>query len=309
MLPRASRLLNDRKRGLTRRRPSLLGGVFLAFATLGAMAAVGIFYQRRAEASPQSQQAKSGLTKETAADLYQHFCQRCHRKDGKGERGAGGANVPDFSAARFLERRSDAQLVVSILDGKGDGMPAFHGKVTEAQARTLAAYVRSFVSEHSPDRARDEKTRQDFEKQLQKLQEELEDLRTQFERLGPKQSRAEDASSIDSAQTKAGEDSRDGLRGAVKLYRCHCQRCHGADGKGDGMTSDGIETPDFTSRAWQRQQSDARLLTSLLEGKKGMPAFEKKLSKEEAELLVEFIRAFKQPRKSAPAKTRTSEGG
>jgi mono/diheme cytochrome c family protein len=43
------------------------------------------------------------------------------------------------------KRRNDAQLTASVLEGNGTVMPAFSGKLGEAQVRELVAYLRSFV--------------------------------------------------------------------------------------------------------------------------------------------------------------------
>src|SRR5215470_12786724 len=56
--------------------------------------------------------------KESGAVLYERRCQGCHGKDGGGERNAGVTDLPDFRKSDWHARRSDAQLQVSILDGK-----------------------------------------------------------------------------------------------------------------------------------------------------------------------------------------------
>jgi hypothetical protein len=84
------------------------------------------------------------------------------------------------------------------------------------------------------------------------------------------------------------------------LYRRHCQRCHGADGEGDReqISSDGC--PDFSSRAWQEQRSDARLLASVLKGTEGgMPAF-RRLSEAQARAVVSYVRRFALRRQKMP---------
>jgi hypothetical protein len=48
--------------------------------------------------------------------------------------------------ASWQAQRSDAQLVASILDGRGQGMPPVRGKIAAEQVHGLVAYIRSFAS-------------------------------------------------------------------------------------------------------------------------------------------------------------------
>jgi hypothetical protein len=98
--------------------------------------------------------------------------------------------MPDFTSRRWQQERSDAQLVVSILEGKGARMPAFGGKISQGQARDLIAYIRSFAPTRAKA-ARKVSTRakaaagleDDFEKRFRQLQEEYDRLRKQIQEL------------------------------------------------------------------------------------------------------------------------------
>jgi mono/diheme cytochrome c family protein len=81
---------------------------------------------------------------------------------------------------------------------------------------------------------------------------------------------------------------------AASLYRRHCQQCHGADGTGAGARGTGIAyIPNFAHTAWHRKRQDGQLLSSILDGKGShMPAFDGKLSRQEAQHLVSYVRAF-----------------
>jgi uncharacterized membrane protein len=71
---------------------------------------------------------------------------RCHGADGTGGRARDSLpEIPDFTAIDWQGRRSDAQLLAGILDGKGPEMPPFRAKMSEEQARGLTAYVRAFA--------------------------------------------------------------------------------------------------------------------------------------------------------------------
>ncbi len=114
---------------------------------------------------------------------YRRCCQRCHGPDGKGGRTPRGlANLPDFSDPAWQVRRSDTQLLVSILEGKGTGMPGFREKVEREQAEQLVAYVRSFC----PRAARAASAPRGpggFEAHFHRLLEEFQDLQRQFQEL------------------------------------------------------------------------------------------------------------------------------
>ncbi len=73
-----------------------------------------------------------------------------------------------------------------------------------------------------------------------------------------------------------------------------CLKCHGANGKGSPMRDTLPEIPDFTRSRWHQKRTDGQLLASILSGKgKGMPPFERKLSKKQAQGLVTYIRLFR----------------
>ena len=105
------------------------------------------------------------------AALYRQRCQRCHEEDGKGQ----DIDVPDFTDSRWQSSRTDAQFLVSILDGKGGSMPAFRGRVSEQEARELTSYVRTFATGGA--RANN------FESRFRELQDELTALQKQFREL------------------------------------------------------------------------------------------------------------------------------
>jgi protein-tyrosine-phosphatase len=93
--------------------------------------------------------------------------------------------IPDFTSKNWHEERSDADLIVSIQEGKGNSMPAFPDRFTEEQLRDLVAQVRSFV----PQRAKPSTPLADkeFERRYRALQEELRELRKQFRELARQQ--------------------------------------------------------------------------------------------------------------------------
>jgi cytochrome c6 len=83
------------------------------------------------------------------AALYAKKCASCHGKDGVGATKMGKkAGARDYTDAKVQASFSDAEGVKAILEGvTKDGkkkMKGFTGKVTEAEAKELVAYIRKF---------------------------------------------------------------------------------------------------------------------------------------------------------------------
>jgi len=80
-----------------------------------------------------------------------------------------------------------------------------------------------------------------------------------------------------------------------ELYQKFCQACHGADGRGTAMKQTMPAIPDFTSTAWHDTRNNVELLISILDGKGTlMPAFNDRVTEDQARDLVSLTRAFKQ---------------
>lgn len=82
------------------------------------------------------------------AATYDKSCASCHGKDGKGDTKMGKkAGAKDYTTAEG-QKWSDDEGVKAILEGVKDGdkqkMKGFTGKVTEAEAKELVAYIRKF---------------------------------------------------------------------------------------------------------------------------------------------------------------------
>jgi cytochrome c6 len=83
-----------------------------------------------------------------AAALYAKNCASCHGKDGTGNTKMGKkSGARDYTTAEG-QKWTDAEGVKAILEGVTDGgkkkMKAYSGKITEAEAKELVAYIRKF---------------------------------------------------------------------------------------------------------------------------------------------------------------------
>jgi mono/diheme cytochrome c family protein len=78
------------------------------------------------------------------------------------------------------------------------------------------------------------------------------------------------------------------------LFKHNCARCHGMDGRGQTFLGKTVDAPDFTDPEWwARRPKDRSLAAGITDGLNDMPAFGKKLSKEEIDSLVTYVQHFK----------------
>ena len=79
---------------------------------------------------------------QSGADLYKSKCLMCHGVDGLGATPSGKA----MKAASFKDpaivKSPDAALIAIIKSGKNK-MPAYSGKLTDDQIKSLVAYIRT----------------------------------------------------------------------------------------------------------------------------------------------------------------------
>jgi cytochrome c6 len=79
---------------------------------------------------------------------------------------------------------------------------------------------------------------------------------------------------------------------AAADYKAKCATCHGPDGKGDTAMGKTMKVKDLGSAEVQKQ-SDADVTTIIEKGKKPMPGYEGKLTKEQIDSLVKYVRSLK----------------
>ena len=76
---------------------------------------------------------------------------------------------------------------------------------------------------------------------------------------------------------------------AKELFVSKCAVCHGPDGSAQTTMAKNLKIRDFHSADVQKQ-SDADLKTVITKGKSKMPAFEGKLTGEQIDQLVAYVR-------------------
>jgi cytochrome c6 len=75
-------------------------------------------------------------------------------------------------------------------------------------------------------------------------------------------------------------------------YKAKCAMCHGPTGAGDTVMGKNLKIRDFSSADVQKQ-SDAELTDIVTKGKGKMPSYDGKLTKEQIDGLVKWIRTLK----------------
>ena len=234
--------------------------------------------------------APAALGTPPVGELFRQRCVKCHGADGTGSGTRDRlSEIPDFTNASWQARRADAQLLASILDGKGEDMPPQRGKIGEEQVRSLVAYVRAFA----PTTGKSGQERQ--EGPASAVPEEAEPPRGLFEKqqVPVRTTSHVQADSSRFPQRPAPRQSAPlapGTPAFRELFRQRCVKCHGADGTGNKARDRLPEIPDFTNVSWQARRTDARLLESILDGKgEDMPPVRGKISVQQARGLVAFV--------------------
>jgi len=80
---------------------------------------------------------------------------------------------------------------------------------------------------------------------------------------------------------------------AATIYNRECVSCHGRDGRGRTRRGRQTHARDMTSREWQDDTSDERLFNSISNGRGKMPAFRKKISENDIDALVSYVRRMR----------------
>jgi mono/diheme cytochrome c family protein len=77
-------------------------------------------------------------------DTYKAKCQSCHGATGMADTGGGKAMKVKPATDPEVKAMTEDQMIAVVTDGKGK-MPAYKGKLTDAQIKDSVAYYRTFV--------------------------------------------------------------------------------------------------------------------------------------------------------------------
>ena len=95
------------------------------------------------------------------------------------------------------------------------------------------------------------------------------------------------------SRARSGEPVNASAKSAAELYAKKCATCHGNDGRAKTFKGKLKHTRDLTDPEWQDKAGDERIFNSIMNGKGKMPAFGKKLSEQEINALVPYVRGLK----------------
>jgi mono/diheme cytochrome c family protein len=113
--------------------------------------------------------------------LFGQYCYVCHGEDGTGNiQRANFPPIPDFTRPDWQKTKQDAELLASILDGKGDLMPAHADRLSRDEGRDLVAFVRAFGPER-PAEAPVADTQ--FDRSFRQLWQQYEELEKELQKL------------------------------------------------------------------------------------------------------------------------------
>jgi mono/diheme cytochrome c family protein len=83
---------------------------------------------------------------QSAQDVWDKRCVFCHGADGKGKTKKGKQfKAPDFTSAKFQQDTAEEEIEDAIANGVPKSkMPAFKGKLSDAEIQELVKFVRAF---------------------------------------------------------------------------------------------------------------------------------------------------------------------
>ena len=91
----------------------------------------------------------------------------------------------------------------------------------------------------------------------------------------------------------ARQPSNPSARSAAEVYAKTCASCHGKDGQAKTFKAKFNHARNLADAEWQGRVSDERIFNSIMNGKGKMPAYGKKLSEQEINSLVAYVRGLK----------------
>lgn len=80
---------------------------------------------------------------------------------------------------------------------------------------------------------------------------------------------------------------------ARTIFNRQCVSCHGHDGRGRTRKGRQTRARDMTAAEWQDDVSDERLFNSISNGRDKMPAFRTKISENDIDALVAYVRRLR----------------
>ncbi len=84
------------------------------------------------------------LAQDSGADVYKAKCQSCHGATGLADTGAGKAMKVKPATDPDIKKMTADEMIAATTNGQGK-MPAYKGKLTDAQIKASVEFYRSFA--------------------------------------------------------------------------------------------------------------------------------------------------------------------
>ena len=81
---------------------------------------------------------------------------------------------------------------------------------------------------------------------------------------------------------------------AATSYARNCASCHGRDGSAKTLKAKRNHARNLVDPEWQARVSDERIFNAIMNGKGKMPGYGKKLTEQQIEALVSYVRGLQQ---------------
>jgi mono/diheme cytochrome c family protein len=79
-----------------------------------------------------------------------------------------------------------------------------------------------------------------------------------------------------------------------QLYQQNCVKCHGENGRANTLRGWLSFAQNLSKAKWQERNSDEDIIAAIQEGPGAMPAYAEKLSADEQQALVQYVRGLRQ---------------
>jgi cytochrome c6 len=96
----------------------------------------------------------------------------------------------------------------------------------------------------------------------------------------------------------AGAEENEKVAAGTAIFKTKCVLCHGADGTGNTPLGKQLQAANLHSKEVQKL-SDEEMHKIIHDGQANMPPFEDKLTDEEIDQVIQYVRTFATPAKSA----------
>lgn len=96
------------------------------------------------------------------------------------------------------------------------------------------------------------------------------------------------------AEKNPVEPTPEAIETGKGLYEKHCLMCHGGSGEGDGPATQFIKPApaDISTKEAQDRMTDGEIFYKVTNGKRPMPAMDRKMSAEERWHVVHYVRTL-----------------